>query len=302
VTVKVLGGGKKTVWVDRKFRTALRPQTAEERAAMEENLSAHTFALLTVWIWHRKRYLLDGHRALAFALAHDKPVRIQVVKLPNRAAALLWIRTNQMGRRNWTREEAVYHVGSLYNEARRPHGGDRKSAGARAGARPSKTADALAARFNLAPATVRNAADFAAAVDAIDDACGAEVRRRILAGESGLTQRTVLTLARQHQDRAALREATKGRLAEASGQKPAKRKAVKLTAGGAADDRPLPSKVKLLVNLCRQLFKAAERKPEVLAYAVRKTLGPKKAAELHRHLGLLLKASDKSAADATSAA
>ena len=207
VTLKRTNGRKVVVVIDGEFRTRLRDQTEQERAAMERNLLRDRFVVVTVWPAGGRLVVLDGHRGLATCLRHGIPVRLRAVKLRNRAAARRWIDDNQRGRRNLTREETVYHVGRRYIEMKLPLGGDRRSGRSIARNRQLNSADLLAKQFKLASSTVRAAADYAAAVDRIAQACGDGARQLILGGDSGLTQKDVIELVQDVPGEAALRVA-----------------------------------------------------------------------------------------------
>src|SRR5262249_3417432 len=157
--------------------------------------------VVTVWATKSRRVVLDGHCGIATCLRHGIPVLLREVKLRDRAAARRWIDDNQNGPRNLTREEAAYTVAALYNRTKLPHGGRPQGGGASANTRHSKTADALARRYHVAASTVRIAADDAAAVDKIAQACGDGPRQLILGGDSGLTQRDVIELVHDAPDR-----------------------------------------------------------------------------------------------------
>ena len=323
VTLKRTNGRRATVHVDEEFRTRLRDQTEPERAAMERNLLRYRFMVVTVWRTRRRRVVLDGHRGLATCLRHGIPVLLREVKLRDRAAARRWIDDNQNGRRNLTREEAAYTVGTLYNRTKLPHGGSHSGGGSSAKSRHSKTADALARRYHVAASTVRNAADYAAAVDKIARACGDGPKQLILGGDSGLTQKDVIELVQDVPGEAALRVAVlkylseraepEGSLtgaeaeqAEKSGGKKTRKRvkakarkasAPEALARAAGDSLSGRSWAVASLNMCRELFRRLGKKPRAMAFAVFKTLGPKKAAAMLLELEELLATWRKRPAD-----
>ena len=324
VTLKRTNGRRATVHVDEEFRTRLRDQTEPERAAMERNLLRYRFMVVTVWRTRRRRVVLDGHRGIPTCLRHGIPVLLREVKLRNRAAARRWIDDNQRGRRNLTREETVYHVGRRYIEMKLPLGGDRRSGRSIARNRQLNTADSLAKQFKLASSTVRAAADYAAAVDKIARACGDGPKQLILAGDSGLTQKDVIELAQDVPGEAALRTAVLKYLSEqpepegsldAAGSDHTerivgKKKGKRATKQGGARKASAPEELaaksgthreslfalglaQASLNTCRELFRLVGKKPEALAFAILKALGPKKAAAVLLGLKELLAARRK---------
>ena len=309
VTLKRTNGRRATVHVDEEFRKRLRPQTEPERAAMERNLLRYRFMVVTVWRTRRRRVVLDGHRGIPTCLRHGIPVLLREVKLRNRAAARRWIDDNQRGRRNLTREETVYHVGRRYIEMKLPLGGDRRSGRSTARNRQLNTADLLAKQFKLASSTVRAAADYAAAVDKIAQACGDGARQLILGGDSGLTQKDVVELTQEVSGQAALRKVVLKYLSEqpepegspdAAGSDHTerifgKKKGKRATKQGSARKASAPEELaaksgthreslfalglaQASLNTCRELFRLVGKKPEALAFAILRALGPKKAA------------------------
>jgi hypothetical protein len=326
VTLKLANGRKVVVVIDEEFRKRLRPQTEQERAVMERNLLRDHFIVVTVWAIRSRRVVLDGHRGLATCLRHGIPVLLREVNLRDRAAARRWIDDNQRGRRNLTREEAAYTVGTLYNQTKLPHGGSRTGRGSSAKNWHLKTADALAKRYHVAASTVRNAADYAAAVDKIAQACGDGPKQLILGGDSGLTQKDVIELVQDVPGKAALRTAVLKYLSEradpegsltgadadqsekASGKKARGRintKAVKATApqelaraaGADGDSLSALSWAQASLNMGRELFRRVGKKPKALAFVVFKALGQKKAAAVLLALKELLTARRKCRTD-----
>src|SRR6516164_2184593 len=85
VTLKLANGRRATLYVDDEFRTRLRDQTEQERAAMERNLLRDRFMVVTVWPAGGRRVVLDGHRGLATCLQHGIPVHVRAVNLRDRA-------------------------------------------------------------------------------------------------------------------------------------------------------------------------------------------------------------------------
>jgi hypothetical protein len=200
------------------------------------------------------------------------------LELPSREAARRWILLDQLGKRNVPPAWASYRRGELYNNAKGPHGGDRKGAGSSAHAEHLKSAAEVAEQCQSSPATIRRDGQFATAVDRVAEACGDEVKRQILAGQAGLSREEVVALARE-ENPAARKEAVRKRLGPKgeAGVKPqpsqdkGKRKGTGKKSG-AAD----PQTITLPVQ------------PSALAQALVERLGRRQAAAVHRALGALL--------------
>jgi hypothetical protein len=93
---------------------------------LEESLLAEGYRDAVV-IWKQEKTLLDGRHRLPICKKHTLKFSVKEMDLPDRAAALQWIRANQIGRRNLTPDAVRYLRGQHYNAEKKPHGGDRKS-------------------------------------------------------------------------------------------------------------------------------------------------------------------------------
>lgn len=99
--LKVIGKGQ-TPQIDREFHSLIAPLQPEERRQLESNLLAEGCRdPLVTW----KGTLLDGHNRLEICTRLGIPYKTCEIELPNREAALLWIESNQLGRRNLTPDQ-----------------------------------------------------------------------------------------------------------------------------------------------------------------------------------------------------
>jgi hypothetical protein len=71
-----------------------------------------------------------------------------------------------LGRRNLTPDQFKYFLGKKYDREKKAHGGDRKSSGQND--HLNKTASTIATAHGTSEKTVRRAAEFARAIDAVD--------------------------------------------------------------------------------------------------------------------------------------
>jgi ParB-like chromosome segregation protein Spo0J len=114
-------------------------------------------------VWKEEGILLDGHNRYEICNRLGLPYTIKEVSLPDRAAAVAWIRENQVGRRNLMPEGLSYLRGKHYNDDKQAHGGVRETKAAEG----KKTEDVLAELYKTSAKTIRNDATFAAALDKI---------------------------------------------------------------------------------------------------------------------------------------
>jgi len=131
---------------------------------------------IVVWPQDGKLVLVDGHHR--YRIAQDLGLRFDVVEreFGNLEEVLDWIDRNQIARRNLTDAQFAVVIGRIYEREKKAHGGDRKSS---AHFEHLKTAEKIAAEFGVGQATVRRAAEFAKAVDTIQQKTP-EVAEKIL--------------------------------------------------------------------------------------------------------------------------
>lgn len=119
---------------------------------------------LIVWPRDGRLVLVDGHNRwrIAQELGIECPVAER--KFGNLEEALDWIDRNQIARRNLTDAQFAVVIGRIYEREKKAHGGDRKSSGH---FDHLKTAEKIASEYGVNEKTVRRAAEFAKAVDAV---------------------------------------------------------------------------------------------------------------------------------------
>jgi ParB-like chromosome segregation protein Spo0J len=146
--------------IDPEFQAMMVPLSDHQRTQLEANLLKNKNCdPLTVW--KEEGVLLDGHNRYEICERLGIPYTIKEISLPDRPAAVAWIRENQVGRRNLMPEGLSYLRGKHYHDAKQEHGGvhDTKTKDGK------KTEEVLAALYKTSPKTIRNDAKFAAALD-----------------------------------------------------------------------------------------------------------------------------------------
>jgi N6-adenosine-specific RNA methylase IME4 len=87
--------------IDAEFAKLLIPLAPDERALLEESLLKHGCREpLIAWRHNGKLILLDGHNRKKLCELHGIHYEVATIELESREAAKLWIRKNQLGRRN----------------------------------------------------------------------------------------------------------------------------------------------------------------------------------------------------------
>jgi hypothetical protein len=110
--------------INPKFKALILPLAPEELSQLESNLLADGCRdPLVTW----KDTLLDGHHRLQICERHNLPFKIKPIELRDEQAAMDWIDSNQLGRRNLTPDQMSLIRGRRYNRMKKPQGGDKKS-------------------------------------------------------------------------------------------------------------------------------------------------------------------------------
>jgi DNA modification methylase len=87
--------------IDPEFQRLLYPLSLDERALLEQSLLRDGCRdPLVAWREDGKLILLDGHNRFSICAKHDIKYEVEIVKIESREWARVWIRKNQLGRRN----------------------------------------------------------------------------------------------------------------------------------------------------------------------------------------------------------
>ena len=99
---------------------ALFPLSDDELALLEKSVLEEGIRdALIVWPKDGQLVLIDGHHRYRLAKKYNLPFRIEEKKFGDIEEVLLWIDTNQLGRRNLTDEQRAYVIGQCMRDRRR---------------------------------------------------------------------------------------------------------------------------------------------------------------------------------------
>lgn len=183
--------------VDKALEDLLPSPLAEQLTQLEASLLADgCLNPIVVWDQGVKYVIVDGHQRYRICKKHGISHSFKRLEFTDKTAAKIWMYEHQDARRNYTDEQRKYASGQLYLLKKQSHGGDRKDQVDKLStcSEVPKTADILAKDQNVNERTVRRAADFAEAVDAIGEA-SPELKAAILAGETKATTAELAALA-----------------------------------------------------------------------------------------------------------
>lgn len=166
--------------IDPELSSLVAPLSDDEQMRLEATILAHGCRDPLV-VWAGKDILLDGHHRKRICERHGLDYHTVEVELADRDAAADWIDANQLARRNLAPDVASILRGRLYNRAKKRHGGDRRSS---AQSEHLKTAEAIADKAGVSPATVRRDAKKAEFVEALPESD----RKAIMAGKVKVTE------------------------------------------------------------------------------------------------------------------
>jgi hypothetical protein len=189
--VKAASGPK--IIVDKEFAGLIPAISADEFSLLEENVRRDgCIDKLIVWEHNGKLILLDGHNRFKLCNEHGIAFAARRMVFDTREEAKNWVINHQLGRRNISDEQRRYLLGCLWRAATKAPVG-RPAAG------NSETVSELNAREiaeqnGVTDRTVRNAAEFAEAVDALGEK-SPELKRAVLAGNVKATAAQLEALA-----------------------------------------------------------------------------------------------------------
>lgn len=98
--------------IDPEFRSLIPPLLAEEYNQLEKSIRDEGCRDPLV-VWLEEEILLDGHNRLAICETAGVPYEIRELSLPDRLEAMIWIRRNQVSRRNLTDDQRAMNAAGL---------------------------------------------------------------------------------------------------------------------------------------------------------------------------------------------
>jgi hypothetical protein len=184
------------VVLDPEFQNLLPPPEPDERRQIEASLLAEGCREpLVVWPCQGRLLLLVGYEVFPVLRLYRLPFRVIEKQFGSRDEARLFIVKDLLKRRYLSPLAMSYLRGLRYREERQEHGGDRKSASARAEGFGGKTAEALAEIFGVSPATIRRDGAVTRAVHAVAEHCGPDAKALLLSRRSKVSRGRLLALA-----------------------------------------------------------------------------------------------------------
>jgi hypothetical protein len=186
----------KSLQIDPEFKNLIPPLSFEEKLQLESNLKEFG-CLNPLIVWLGQDILLDGHNRYEICSREQIPYKILEIEIADREAAICWIANHQLGRRNITPEVASYLRGKRYLHLKGDRADNLKQNSPNGKSCLSvNMAKTLAAEYKVGERTIRTDAQFSRALDTLAQILGNEIKHSILARNSGLTKKDVLSLAK----------------------------------------------------------------------------------------------------------
>ena len=179
--------------IDPELASFLPVLTGEQIKQLEANLIADGKCTSKIVVWKSQNTIVDGHHRYPLCCKHNIPHQIEFKEFSSRAEAMDWMLRHQEGRRNWTEEQKRYSLGKLYAEQKKNTGKPAKS-NSETVSELTITSERLAAEHGVSERTVRNAGDYAEAVDAVGQKAP-DLKAAILQHEAKATDADVKQLA-----------------------------------------------------------------------------------------------------------
>jgi len=176
------------------FKTFIPPLSTEEYEGLENSiLSEGCRESLILWKNGSDTILIDGHNRYEICQKHQIAFSTKFLDFGSKEEAKLWMLTNQLGRRNLSKEQASYLRGKKYHA-------EKMLSGTRTDLmqnlhKVDNTKDKLSKEYGISARTIMNDALFAKAIDKIGEV-NSELKREILSGKAKVNKSQIQELAK----------------------------------------------------------------------------------------------------------
>ena len=194
--------------IDKEFNTLIPPLSPKEYEQLEANIIADGCREPIV-IWNG--YIIDGHNRYEICKKHHIGYKVKEMSFESRDEAVVWICTNQLGRRNIAEETRKYLIGIQYetekviNKKKNAMGRNQYSSGASQDTTEHplntgvRTAQRIADENHISSGTVQKYGIYAKSLDIIEEKCP-DLVSKILSGKYKISHESVCELAKKTSD------------------------------------------------------------------------------------------------------
>lgn len=168
-----MGKGFAVLEVDPEFKALIRPLRKDEYLQLEVNLSIDG-CRDPIITWNN--IIIDGHNRYEICNRLHIPYAVREMPFENRERAIVWICSNQLGRRNITEETRRYLIGKQYEleKVARKHPPNingfnqyKRRDRSERGETFRRTAQKFSSQYNVSTGAVQKYAVFSKALDAV---------------------------------------------------------------------------------------------------------------------------------------
>ena len=194
--------------IDKEFKTLIPPLSPKEYEQLEANIITDGCREPIV-IWNG--YIIDGHNRYEICKKHHIGYKVKEMSFESREEAVVWICTNQLGRRNIAEETRKYLIGIQYetekviNKKKNAMGRNQYSSGASQDTTEHplntgvRTAQRIADENHISSGTVQKYGIYAKSLDIIEEKCP-DLVSKILSGKYKISHESVCELAKKTSD------------------------------------------------------------------------------------------------------
>ncbi len=190
-----------TLNIDEEFRSMIHPLRREEYNQLEVNLVIDG-CLNPIITWHG--IIVDGHNRYEICNRLKIPYAVQELYLETREDVIIWICTNQLGRRNIAEETRKYLIGRKYESEKlliknkvginQYMSGDKKSAARKESGR--RTAQRIGQEYKISSSLVQKYYEYSKAIDEVSRK-DPEIKPKILSGNIKISHENLITLSQK---------------------------------------------------------------------------------------------------------
>jgi len=192
--------------IDQEFKTLIRPLRKDEYLQLEINLTIDG-CREPIITWNN--IIVDGHNRYEICNRLHIPYAVQEMSFKSREEAIIWICSNQLGRRNISEENRRYLIGKQYQleKVARKHPNingynqhkKRKRGERSIGDSYRRTAQKISAEYNVSTGSVQKYAIFSKALDAVGEV-DPELPGKILSGTFKISHDNLVALSKMPPD------------------------------------------------------------------------------------------------------
>lgn len=173
--------------INPEFRDKIPPLSEDEFKRLEENIVNDGEVREPLIVWNNT--LIDGHHRWQIIQKHPEiPYKVKEMDFSDKWAAISWMCSNQLGRRNVTDEQKTYLLGKLYEARKKTVGApiDNSNASKQCAQNEHieklRVSEQIAKEQGIGKETVKRAEHFAKGLDSAEEVSPG-IREKVLSGE-----------------------------------------------------------------------------------------------------------------------